>query len=55
MTRQTLIWKMINALHDEGALEVNNYMNYIEQSNDMYKVIERVLDNIVLIEGSVIE
>ena len=55
MTRQTLIWKMINSLHEEGALEIENYMNYIEQANDMYSIIERVLDNIVLIEGSVIE
>lgn len=55
MTRQTLIYKIIQRLHEEGALEVDNYMNYIEQANDMYKIIERVLDNIVLIEGSVIE
>ena len=55
MTKQTLIWKMINALHDEGALEIENYHGYIEQAEDMYEIIERVLDNIVLIEGSVIE
>ena len=55
MTRQTLIYKIIQSLHDEGALEVDNYYNYIEQANDMYNIIERVLDNIVLIEGSVIE
>lgn len=55
MTRQTLIYKIIQSLHDEGVLEVNNYMNYIEQANDIYNIIERALDNIILIEGSVIE
>lgn len=54
MTRQTLIYKIIQSLNDEGALDVNNYLN-IEQVDDMYKIIERVLDNIVLVEGSVIE
>lgn len=55
MTRQTLIWKMINALHDEGALDIDNYSTYIEQTGDMYEIIERVLDNIVLIEGEVLQ
>lgn len=55
MTRQTLIYKIIQSLNDEGALDVNNYMNYIDQAEDIYNIIERVLDNIVLVEGSVIE
>lgn len=55
MTRQTLIYKIIQSLHDEGALDVHNYLNYIEQVNDMYNIIERVLDNIVLIEGEVLQ
>lgn len=55
MTRQTLIYKIIQRLHEEGALEVNNYMNYIEQANDIYSIIEKELDGILLIEGRAIE
>ena len=39
MKRDTLIWKMINRLHDEGALELGNYMNDIEQANLIAKQI----------------
>lgn len=54
MTRQTLIYKIIQRLHEEGALDVNNYLNYIEQVDDMYNIIEEELDGILLIEGSII-
>ena len=55
MTRQTLIYKIIQSLNDEGALDVKNYLNYVEQVNDMYTIVERVLDDYVIVEGSVIE
>lgn len=55
MKRDTLIWKMINRLHDEGALELGNYMNYIEQANDIHNIIERELDGYGLFEGGVLE
>lgn len=45
MKKDTLIWKITNKLHDEGALELGNYMNYIEQANDIHDIIEgRVID-----------
>lgn len=55
MKRDTLIYKIVQALNDEGALDVNNYLNNIEQCKDVHDVIERTLDGIVLIEGRVIE
>lgn len=55
MIRQTLIYNIVQKLHEEGALRVNNHMNYIDQANSIYNIIERVLDNVVLLEGSVIE
>lgn len=55
MTRQTLIYKIIQRLHEEGALEVNNYINYIEQANDMYNIIEKELDDFTLIKGDVLK
>lgn len=55
MTRQTLIYKIVQTLNDEGILDVHNYPNNIEQCKDVHDIIERVLDNIVLIEGSVVE
>lgn len=55
MKRNTLIAKIVQTLNDEGALDVDNYPNNIEQCIDVHDIIERVLDNVVLIEGSVIE
>ncbi|ADZ82597.1 hypothetical protein [Cellulosilyticum lentocellum] len=55
MKRDTLIWKIVNRLHDERALELDNYMNYIEQANDIYKIIERELKDFTLIQGEVME
>lgn len=55
MKRDTLIWKIVQSLHDAGALEIDNYMNYIEQANDIHNIIEKVLDGVVLIQGEVME
>lgn len=55
MTRDTLIWMIINKLHDEGALELDNYVNYIEQANDIHNIIEEILNSYVIIQGRVIE
>lgn len=55
MTRQTLIYKIIQRLHEEGALEVDNYYNYIEQANDMYNIIKEELDGFTLIKGEVLK
>lgn len=54
MTRQTLIYKIIQSLKEEGALDVNNYITYVDQVDDMYSVIERVLDDYVIVEGEVL-
>lgn len=54
MTRESLIYKIIQSLHDEGALDINNYYDYSEQANDMYSIIEKILDDYVIIEGHVI-
>ena len=55
MKKDTLIWKIINKLHDEGALELSNYVNYIEQANDIHDIIEKILIDYVIIEGVVVE
>lgn len=55
MKRQTLIYKIVQALNDAGALDVNNYMTGIDQYNDVHDIIEKELDGIVLVEGSVME
>ena len=55
MTRNTLIWKITNALNEAGALDINNYLNMIDQSNEVHDIIEKELDGIVLVEGSVME
>lgn len=54
MTRESLIYKIIQSLHDEGALDINNYYGYSEQVNDMYSIIEKILDDYVIIEGHTI-
>ena len=55
MKRDTLIWKITNALNDNGALEANNYMNYIEQANDIHDIIEKELDGYLIVKGEVME
>ena len=53
--RDTLIWKIVQTLNDNGALDVNNYMNYIEQANDIHNIIEKELDGYVIVKGEVME
>ena len=55
MKRDVLIWKIVNMLHEEGALELDNYMNYIDQANDLHDIIDKILIDYVIIEGSVVE
>ena len=47
MTRETLIWKIVNALHDNDTL--------VEQANEIHDIIQRELEDIILIQGSVID
>ncbi|WP_190283555.1 hypothetical protein [Cellulosilyticum sp. WCF-2] len=55
MKRDTLIYKIIQLLNDNGSLDVNNYLNNIEQCKDVHDIIEKVLDDYVIVEGQIIE
>lgn len=55
MKRDTLIYKIVQSLNDNGALDVNNYLNNIEQCKDVHDIIEKALDGVVLIQGEVME
>ena len=55
MKRDTLIWKIVQTLNDEGTLDINNYLNYIEQANDIHDIIEKELDGYLLVKGEVME
>ena len=55
MTRQVLIDKIVYMLREEGALDIDNYMNRIEQCQDIRKIIESCLHDYVIVEGLVIE
>ncbi len=54
MNREILIYKIIQTLNEEGALDINNYCGYPEQANDMYSIIDKCLDDYVIIEGRVV-
>ena len=54
MNRKTLIDKIVFMLDSEGVLDIGNYMNTIDQTNDVKKIIERCLDDYVIIKGHVI-
>lgn len=55
MKRDVLIWKIVNRLHEDGALEVGNYMDCIDQTKDIHDIIEKILIDYVIIEGSIVE
>ena len=56
MTRETLIWKIVNALHDNDTLDIRNFDTYVEQANAIHDVIQEELEDYVIVEGgSVIE
>lgn len=55
MTRQALIEKMVYTLREEGALDIGNYMNSVEQCQDIKKIIEKCLDSFEIIEGRVLK
>lgn len=54
MNREKLIDKIACMLDSEGVLDVGNYMNTIDQIYDVKKIIEKCLDDYVIIEGHVI-
>lgn len=54
MNRQVLIDKIVYYLREEGALDVDNYVNVIEQCQDVKKIIENILTDYVIIEDRVI-
>lgn len=55
MTRNTLIWKIVNALHDNDTLDVRNFETYVEQAHAIHDIIQEELEDYVIVEGSVIE
>lgn len=55
MKRETLIWKIVNALHDNDALDVRNFGTYVEQANAIHDVIQEELEDYVIVDGRVIE
>ena len=55
MTRNTLIWKIVNSLNDNGALDLNNYTTYIEQANDIHDIIRKELEDYLSVKGEVVE
>lgn len=55
MKRDELIYKIVQSLNDNGVLDVGNYSDTAEQCQDVHDVISKVLDGVVLINGSVIE
>ena len=55
MTRETLIWKIVNALHDNDTLDIRNFDTYVEQANAIHDVIQEELEDYVLIKGEVIK
>ena len=55
MKRETLIWKIVNALNDNDALDIRNFETYVEQANAIHDIIQEELEDIVLIKGKVIE
>ena len=55
MKRDTLIWKIVQSLNENGALDVNNYLNYVEQANDIHDIIEKELDRYLIVSGEVME
>lgn len=55
MKRETLIYKIVQSLNDNGALDVNNYLNNVEQCKEVHDIIEKALDGVLLIEGRLIE
>lgn len=56
MTRNTLIWKIVNALNDNDTLDVKNFDTYVEQAHAIHDVIQEELEDYVIVEGgSVIE
>ncbi len=55
MTRNTLIWKIVNALNDNDTLDIRNFETYVEQANAIHDVIQEELEGYVIVEGSVID
>ena len=55
MTRNTLIWKIVNALNDNETLDIRNFDTYVEQANAIHDVIQEELEDYVIVEGRVID
>ena len=55
MKKDTLIWKIVNALHDNDTLDVRNFETYVEQAHAIHDIIQEELEDYVIVEGSVIE
>lgn len=55
MNKKSLIYKIVNRLLDEEALDINNFMNGIEQGNAVADIIEKELDGYLIVKGEVLE
>ena len=55
MKRKELIESIVSALAEGGALEDGNYSTYEAQEADVYDIIESVLDDYVIVKGTVVE
>ena len=55
MTRNTLIWKIVNALNDNETLDIRNFDTYVEQANAIHDVIQEELEDYLLVKGEVID
>ena len=55
MTKNTLIWKIVNALHDNDTLDVRNFDTYVDQANKIHDVIQEELEDYLLVKGEVIK
>lgn len=55
MNKKALIYKIVNRLLDEEALDVRNFMNALEQGNAVAEIIEKELDGHLLVKGEILE
>ena len=51
MTRETLIWKIVNALNDNETLDIRNFETYVEQAHAIHDIIQEELEGYVIVKG----
>lgn len=55
MTRNTLIWKIVNALNDNETLDIRNFETYVEQAHAIHDIIQEELEGYVIVEGKEVQ